>query len=65
MIVCFICLFIIWFNEPCYVINRYSGITPVEIKKAMYKMGPLYKYKMVDDILYVYLDNQWQKLEYK
>ena len=64
----YVFLFIYWINIPCYVIKnkKYSKVADPEIKKAIYKMGPYYHYKILaNKDLYVLLDNKWQRLRYR
>uniref|UniRef100_A0A6H1ZC34 Uncharacterized protein n=2 Tax=viral metagenome TaxID=1070528 RepID=A0A6H1ZC34_9ZZZZ len=57
--------FIDWWNEPCYVIAGKAEVASPEIKRAIYKMGPRYAYKLDDGKLYVNKgDKKWLRLRY-
>ena len=55
---------IVWDTERIIVQPGCSGVCSDEIKAAIYKMGPGYDYKMEGDVLRVYIQGQWQRLQY-
>jgi len=58
------CALAYWYRLPCYVQPGRAQVAPASIRKAMLKMGPGYDYEMEGDVLRVYIQGQWQKLQY-
>ena len=57
----------IWkLSKPNYTRTNSIEVASDEIKAAMNKMGPMYNYMMIDEILYVDKgDGKWLKLRYE